>query len=53
VRWILALATLAPDLVEAIIDGREPSGLSLERLTKGVPMMWEEQQQAFGLQRTP
>ncbi|MBI4606728.1 MAG: hypothetical protein HY721_32595 [Planctomycetes bacterium] len=55
-RRILTLATLAPDIVdvvEAILAGREPSGLSLERLTKGMPMEWEEQRQAFGLQRTP
>ena len=28
------LTLLAPDIVEAIFDGREPSGLSLERLVK-------------------
>jgi hypothetical protein len=40
---------LAPDLVMAIIEGREPSGLSLERLVKGVPMGWEEQRERLGL----
>lgn len=53
VRRILSLATLAPDIVEAIIECREPSGLSLERLTEGMPMRWEKQRQAFCLQRTP
>ena len=36
---------LAPDLVEAIVDGREPSGLSLERLVKGVSVVWAEQRE--------
>jgi hypothetical protein len=49
VRRILGLACLAPDLVMAIIEGREPSGLSLERLVKGVPMGWEEQRERLGL----
>ncbi len=43
----LPLALLAPDIVEAIVDGREPSGLSLERLVKGMPVVWEEQAERF------
>jgi hypothetical protein len=49
VAHILGLATLAPDIVEAIVRGEEPSGLSLERLTKGMPMIWEEQLEAISL----
>lgn len=45
---ILRLALLAPDTVEAIVDGREPSGLSLERLVKEMPMSWKEQRERFG-----
>ncbi len=45
---IMRLALLAPDIVEAIVEGREPSGLSLERLVKGVPVVWEEQRSQFG-----
>ena len=44
---ILGLTCLAPVIVEAIVEGREPSGLSLERLVKGVPMAWEEQRIAL------
>jgi hypothetical protein len=44
---ILLLATLAPDIVEAILAGREPSGLSLEVLAKGIPMSWVEQRQTL------
>jgi hypothetical protein len=40
---ILRLATLAPDIVEAILDGREPSGLSLRKLTGNLPLLWDEQ----------
>ena len=43
VRRVLNLACLPPDIVEAIVAGREPSGLSLERLAKGVPIAWDEQ----------
>ena len=44
---IMRLALLAPDIVEAIVRGDEASGMSLERLTKGLPMLWEEQRERF------
>jgi hypothetical protein len=34
---------LAPDIQEAIIDGRQPKGMQLEELTKPVPTGWQEQ----------
>jgi len=48
VRRILRLATLAPDIVEAILAGTEPSGLSLRALSKNIPLMWDEQRKLFG-----
>ncbi len=45
VSRIMRLTLLAPDIVAAIVDGREPSGLSLERLVKGMPVIWEEQRE--------
>lgn len=42
----LNLALLAPDIVEAIVMGREPDGLSLEKLCR-LPVEWEEQRQAL------
>ncbi len=51
VRRILTLATLAPDIVEAIVRGEEPSGLSLERLAKGFPLSWNEQEAELGRTR--
>ena len=38
----LNLALLAPDIVEAILMGREPDGLSLEKLHR-LPLEWDEQ----------
>ena len=46
---IMRLTLLAPDIVEAIVEGREPNGLSLERLVKGMPVVWEEQRERFGV----
>ncbi len=42
VARILRLTLLAPDLIEAILEGTEPDGLSLEKLYQA-PMVWEEQ----------
>ena len=39
----LRLASLAPDIVDRIVAGKEPNGLSLRRLAKGLPMRWDEQ----------
>lgn len=47
VTRILSLTTLAPDIVEAIINGEEPSGLSLEKLVSGFPEDWNEQRKFF------
>jgi hypothetical protein len=47
VARILSLAFLAPDIVEAIVAGREPSGLSLEKLAKGFPLDWTGQRKAL------
>ena len=47
IRRILRLATLAPDIVEAILDGREPDGLSLRRLTVDFPNSWHGQRSLF------
>ncbi len=45
---IMRLALLAPDIVEAIVRGEEPSGLSLEKLLKAIPIVWAKQRQSFG-----
>ncbi len=48
VARILKLTTLAPDIVEAILDGEEPDGLSLAKLIQTFPEEWGEQRQVLG-----
>jgi site-specific DNA recombinase len=48
VRRILRLAFLAPDIVESIAEGRQPRGLTLQRLLGPVPFAWAEQRRRFG-----
>ena len=43
VNRLLGLTLLAPDIVEAILEGRQPKGLQLEELTRAMPSEWEEQ----------
>ena len=45
---IMKLTTLAPDIVEAILRGEEPHGLSLYRLTRSFPTDWDSQLELFG-----
>jgi hypothetical protein len=40
---LLQLTLLAPDIVEAILDGRQPEAMRLEDLLKTFPPGWEEQ----------
>ena len=44
---ILALTLLAPDIVEAIMDGRQPAGLDVNVLREGFPVEWGEQRVAL------
>ncbi len=41
---VLRLTLLAPEIVEAILDGRQPEGMDLPALMKGFPVEWERQQ---------
>jgi hypothetical protein len=45
---LLPLTCLAPDLVEAILDGRQPKGLRLAEMLRNGPMTWEEQRAGWG-----
>jgi hypothetical protein len=40
---MLRLTSLAPDIIEAILRGDEPDGLSLVKLRKHLPVRWDEQ----------
>jgi hypothetical protein len=48
---ILRLTLLAPDIVEAILDGRQPAPLQLAGLMKPIPIEWESQRRLFALSR--
>jgi len=45
VSRILRLTLLAPNIVEAILDGRQPPELQLDDLLAGFPGEWEGQRQ--------
>jgi hypothetical protein len=47
VSRMLRLTLLAPDMVEAILDGRQPDGVTLAGMLEGVPVGWGEQKLAF------
>ncbi|HYZ21017.1 MAG TPA: hypothetical protein VE690_02565, partial [Rhodopila sp.] len=40
---ILRLTLPAPDIIEVILDGRQPAGLGLPSLLKPFPIEWDQQ----------
>jgi hypothetical protein len=49
VSRVLRLTLLAPDIVEAILDGRQPEGMTLPGLLKPFPDEWDRQPGNEGL----
>jgi hypothetical protein len=49
VMRILRLGFLAPDLIEAILNGTLPLAVNLEALRHPIPLDWAEQRKFFGL----
>jgi hypothetical protein len=45
---LLPLTCLAPDIVEAILDGRQPKGLRLAEMLGNGPLGWDEQRARLG-----
>jgi hypothetical protein len=45
---LLTLTCLAPEIVEAILDGRQPKGLRLVEILGNGPVGWEEQRESVG-----
>ena len=45
---VMRLTLLAPDIVEAILDGRQGPEVTLGRLLKGFPVEWEGQRASGG-----
>ncbi len=49
VSQVIHAAFLAPDLVEAVLQGRQPTPLTLRQIMKRLPCDWSEQRRMFGL----
>ena len=45
---MLRLTLLAPEIVEAILDGRQPAELQLDDLLEGFPLEWKQQAKTSG-----
>jgi hypothetical protein len=50
---LLPLTCLAPDIVEAILDGRQPKGLRLTEMLGSMALTWEEQCRTWASSRAP
>ncbi len=49
---LLRFTILAPDIIESILDGREPDGFSQTKLTGAIPAHWQEQRRRWGFLET-
>jgi hypothetical protein len=47
VSRVLRLTLLAPDIIEMIVDGRQPSDVTLAELLKPLPVGWKDQALLF------
>jgi hypothetical protein len=45
---VMRLTLLAPDIIEAILNGTQPSTLTLQNMVRDFPISWQEQRQVFG-----
>ncbi|MBF0143062.1 MAG: hypothetical protein HQL59_06340 [Magnetococcales bacterium] len=45
---LLRMTLLAPDIVEAILDGRQPEKMTMTVLANAFPARWDEQRTHFG-----
>jgi hypothetical protein len=48
---VFGCAFLAPDIVEAILEGRQPRDLTFKNLCSNIPLSWIEQRKQFGFSR--
>ena len=48
VSRLIRLTFLAPDIVEAILGGRQPGDLELQRMLANLPLSWAEQRRRYG-----
>lgn len=47
ISHLLRLTTLAPDIVEAILDGHPAARNNMPLLKHGIPLLWDEQRRMF------
>jgi hypothetical protein len=45
---VFACALLAPDIIESILEGRQPQDLNFKKLCRHIPLSWAEQREQFG-----
>jgi site-specific DNA recombinase len=45
---VFACAFLAPDIIESILEGRQPHDLNFQKLCQSIPLNWAEQREHFG-----
>jgi hypothetical protein len=50
---VLACAFLGPDIIESILEGRQPHDLNFEKLCQHAPLSWAEQRRQFGFPQDP
>lgn len=48
VSRLFDISFLAPDIIAAILDGRQPQTLTLQGLRQHIPVAWEEQRRKYG-----
>ena len=51
VSRILYGSLLAPDIIEKIIQGRQPVGFTVKSLKRFPPLDWDEQRRLYGMLR--
>jgi hypothetical protein len=45
---VFGCALLAPDIIESILEGRQPHDLNFEKVCQHIPLSWAEQRMQFG-----
>lgn len=52
VNRIIRCAFLAPDIIESILEGRQPVDLTLDKLINNLPIHWDGQRRVLGFANT-
>ena len=53
VMRVFKMTLLAPDIVAAILDGKQPSCLTVVDFGKSIPLDWNDQRRKFGFWENP